>query len=420
MEQQKNWAGNLMYQAKYWHEPESVAQVQAIVQHASHVRVVGSRHSFNDIADSNDTIISLAKLNQILTLDKDKRTVTIEGGVRYGELSSFLQEHGFALPNLASLPHISVVGACATATHGSGDRNPCLSSSVRAMKIVTANGEEVQFSREKQGEEWNGAAVSLGALGVVTEMTLDVIPSFEVSQYVYEHLPFQQVEQHLDDIFSSAYSVSLFTDWKQDGFNKVWLKQLDAEFTPDQARPDIYGARPALANLHPLPGLEAIHCTEQMGVPGPWFDRLPHFRLDFTPSSGSELQSEYLVPRQYALEALKAVRNMRETLAPLLHANEIRSIAKDTLWLSPCYQQDAIGIHLTWKDNWEAVQQVLPQLEAALEPFQARPHWGKVFMMPKERVQSFYEKLPEFRQLLEKYDPEGKFRNKFINTYIFG
>lgn len=417
MEQQRNWAGNLIYQAKHWHEPSNVGEIQQIVKEATHVRVVGSRHSFNNIADSDDTILSLGKLNRVLDFDKEKQTVTIEGGMRYGELSSYLEERGFALPNLASLPHISVAGACATATHGSGDQNQCLSSSVRAMKVVIANGKIVEFSQDKNREEWQGAAVHLGALGVIIELTLAVIPSYQVSQYVYEHLPFAQLPGHLDEIFSSAYSVSLFTDWKQDTINQVWLKQLSDD--KSSVRSELYGALPAKANAHPIQGIESINCTEQMGVDGSWFDRLPHFRLDFMPSSGSELQSEYLIPRQYAMESLQVIGEMRAKISPLLHVNEIRSVAKDDFWLSPSYQQDVIGLHFTWKDNWKAVQQVLPQIEAALEPFQARPHWGKVFTIPKERVQSFYEKLPEFRQLLARYDSEGKFRNTFINHYIF-
>ncbi|WP_286171787.1 D-arabinono-1,4-lactone oxidase [Gracilibacillus phocaeensis] len=320
---------------------------------------------------------------------------------------------------MASLPHISVVGACATATHGSGDRNQCLSSSVKAMSVITADGELVNFFRDKHKEEWNGVVVSLGALGVVTELTLDIVPSYQVSQYVFEHLSFSELEQHVDDIFSSAYSVSLFTTWQEDEINQVWLKQICSEDESSDVRTDLYGASSAKKNSHPIMGVNAVNCTEQMGVPGPWFDRLPHFRLDFMPSSGSELQSEYLIPREYALEAIQALRTMRHEIAPLLHTNEFRTVAKDDLWLSPSYQQDVMGIHLTWKDKWEDVQQVLPQIEAVLKPFQARPHWGKLFTMPKERVQSFYEKLPAFRQLLQAYDPKGKFRNAFINTYIF-
>ncbi|WP_018932962.1 FAD-binding protein [Gracilibacillus lacisalsi] len=419
MNEQKNWAGNYTYSAANWHEPESVNQLQQLVRQCDKLRVVGSRHSFNGIADSSENMVSLQKMNKIIVLDRDNQTVTVEGGIIYSDLSRFLQENGFALENMASLPHISVVGACATATHGSGDRNSCLSDSVHAMEVVTADGELVHFSREENEEQLKGAVVGLGGIGIVTKMTLDIIPAFQISQYVYEQLPLAQLEHHFDDIFSSAYSVSLFTNWQSDMINQVWFKQLHTEENEPQSYTDLYGAKPATDHCHPIAGIEAINCTEQMGIPGPWYDRLPHFRIDFTPSSGDELQSEYIIPRQYAYKALTEINKIRDQIAPLLHVCEIRSIAEDELWMSPCYQQDSIGIHLTWKDDWESVQKVLPQIEEKLTPYHARPHWGKLFTMTKEQVQPLYEKMSDFQQLLEHYDPKGKFRNEFINTYIF-
>ncbi|WP_208588765.1 FAD-binding protein [Gracilibacillus suaedae] len=419
MNEQKNWAGNYTYSAANWHEPESVNQLQQLVRQCDKLRVVGSRHSFNGIADSSENMVSLQKMNKIIALDQANQTVTVEGGIIYSDLSRFLQDNGFALENMASLPHISVVGACATATHGSGDQNSCLSDSVHAMEVVTADGELAQFSREDNEEQLKGAVVGLGGIGIVTKMTLDIIPAFQISQYVFEQLPLAQLEHHFDDIFSSAYSVSLFTNWQSDTINQVWLKQLHTEVNEPQSYTDLYGAKPATDHCHPIAGIEAINCTEQMGIPGPWYDRLPHFRIDFTPSSGDELQSEYIIPRQYAYKALTEINKIRKQIAPLLHVCEIRSIAKDELWMSPCYQQDSIGIHLTWKDDWESVQKVLPQIEEKLTPYHARPHWGKLFTMTKEQVQPLYEKLPDFQQLLEHYDPKGKFRNDFINTYIF-
>ena len=418
MSVQKNWAGNYTYHAEDWYEPTSVEEIQALVAKLAKVRVVGSRHSFNGIADSYQTILSLTKLNNVIALDEEKMTVTVEGGIRYGDLSRYLYEKGYALPNLASLPHISIAGACATATHGSGNQNQCLSKTIAGMKVVTANGELISFSREEDAEQLKGAAVGLGGLGVITELTLDLIPSFSIRQNVFEDLPFSQLEHHLEDIFSSAYSVSLFTNWEKDAFQQVWLKQLHRDETVVE-REEFFGAKAATAPSHPIQGVEPIHCTEQLGVPGPWYDRLPHFRLDFTPSNGDELQSEYIVPREKAYEALLAIRQHKETISPLLHVCEVRSIASDDLWMSPFYEQDSIGIHFTWKDNWEAVEKILPAIEESLLPFQARPHWGKLFTMPKKNVHSLYKKLPDFQQLLQQYDPNGKFRNEFIETYIF-
>ncbi|MEH7121586.1 FAD-binding protein [Neobacillus vireti] len=381
--------------------------------------MVGTRHSFNSIADSNENMVSLQKLNKVVSIDREKQTVTVEAGIKYGDLCSVLQQHGYALHNLASLPHISVAGACATATHGSGNFNQNLAAAVRAMEVVTADGSMVTFSKEKSEEELHGAVVGLGGLGVVTKLTLDVLPTHQMRQDVYENLPLSQLKHNFDSIFSSAYSVSLFTDWQDERFNQVWLK---SKLTDDETfsfGEEFYGAKAAKENLHPVPGVGAENCTAQLGVPGDWLDRMPHFRMDFTPSKGQELQSEYIMAREHAYAALCAISEIREHIAPHLLICEVRTIAQDELWLSPSYKQDSVAFHFTWQDKWAEVQKVLPLIEAQLDPFQAKPHWGKLFTTSPAKIQSLYEKMPEFQQLLMKYDPNGKFRNAFLSQYIF-
>jgi len=413
-----NWAGNYFYRAQQIHEPERIEQIQDLVHGSNKLKALGTRHSFNDIADSPGDIISLSRFNKIIGLDPEQRRVSVEAGVRYGELCRWLDNKGFALHNLASLPHISVAGACATATHGSGDRNKNLSTAVTAIEVVTANGGLTVFSRND--EHFEGAVLSLGGLGIITKLTLEVSASFQMQQDVYENLPFANLENHFDEVSSSGYSVSLFTDWVNTTFNQVWVKRLAPENVSHKAEPELFGAKLARANLHPISTLSAENCTEQLGNCGPWYERLPHFRLEFTPSSGEELQSEYILPREHAIAACQALNEMREFIAPLLQISEVRTIAADELWMSPCYKQDCVAIHFTWKKDWDAVRQLLPLIEDRLAQFDARPHWGKLFMMDPERLRSRYQKLPEFRQLLEHYDPQGKFRNEFLDKYIFG
>lgn len=415
----RNWAGNFLYSTTNWHEPESVEEIQQLVSKLNKLRVIGTRHSFNSIADSNENIVSLQKLNKVLTIDRENKTVTVEAGIKYGDLCHVLEEHGFALHNLASLPHISVAGACATATHGSGNGNQNLAAAVRAIEVVTADGSLVTFSKGKSEEELHGAVVGLGGLGVVTKLTLDVVPNHQMRQDVYENLPLAQLAHNFDAIYSSAYSVSLFTDWKDDTFNQVWLKSKLTDENPFSFGGDFYGATAAKVHLHPVPGVGAENCTTQLGVPGNWLERLPHFRMDFTPSKGQELQSEYIFAREHAYDALCAISEIREQIAEHLLISEVRTIAQDELWMSPAYKEDSVAIHFTWQDKWAEVQQVLPLIEAKLEPFQAKPHWGKLFTTTPEKIQSLYKKMPAFQQLLLKYDPNGKFRNAFLNTYIF-
>ncbi|GGH83322.1 xylitol oxidase [Pullulanibacillus pueri] len=419
MDVKRNWAGNFQYSTTHWHEPESVEEVQELVSKLKKLRVVGTRHSFNSIADSNENIVSLQKLNKVLAINHEKKTVTVEAGIKYGDLCHALQQQGYALHNLASLPHISVAGACATATHGSGNSNQNLAAAVRAMEVVTADGNLVTFSKEKSEEELQGAVVGLGGLGVVTKLTLDIQPSFQMRQDVYENLPLAPLEHHFDAIFSSAYSVSLFTDWQDGTFNQVWLKSKLTEDQPFSLGEDFYGAKRAKEHRHPVAGVGAENCTAQLGKPGNWLDRMPHFRMEFTPSKGQELQSEYIMPREYTYDALCAINEIREHIAPLLFTSEVRTIAQDELWLSPSYKQDSVAIHFTWKDQWDDVKKVLPLIETQLEPFQAKPHWGKVFTTSPVKIQAHYEKMPAFQQLLQKYDPNGKFRNHFLDQYIF-
>lgn len=419
MQMKRNWAGNIQYSTNNWYEPESVEEVQQLVSSLKKLRVVGTRHSFNGIADSNENIVSLQKLNKVLSIDPEKETVTVEGGIMYGDLCYVLQQQGYALPNLASLPHISVAGACSTATHGSGNDNQNLAATVRAIEIVKADGNLVTFSMEKSEEELQGVVVGLGGFGVITKLTMDILPSYHMRQDVYEDLPLSQLDHDFESISSSAYSVSLFTDWQAETFNQIWLKRKLTDNVAFSFEEDFYGSKAAKENLHPVPGTVAENCTPQLGMPGDWLDRMPHFRMDFIPSKGKELQSEYILCREHAYQALCAISEIREQIAPYLFICEVRTIAKDSLWLSPSYKQDSVAIHFTWKDEWPAVQQLLPILEAQLEPFQAKPHWGKLFTTSSSKIQSLYEKMPAFRQLLMKYDPNGKFRNTFLNKYVF-
>ncbi len=355
-----------------------------------------------------------------MTLDPKSRTVTVGGGVTYGQLAPYIDGQGFAVHNLASLPHVSVAGACATATHGSGSKNGNLSTAVSAMEIVTADGEVVTLSRQKDGDRFPGAVVALGGLGVVTKVTLEVQPTFQVRQVVYENLSLAQLEKHLDDIFASAYSVSLFTDWQNHRATQVWIKRRVEPGESFEFAPEFYGAKLATQKLHPLAGHSAENCTEQMGIPGPWYERLPHFRINFTPSSGAELQSEFFVPRDRGYEAILAVEKLRDRVGPHLFISELRTIDADHLWMSTAYQRPSMAIHFTWKPEWPAVKQLLPVIEEQLAPFDARPHWAKLFTMPPARLKSLYAKLPDYQELLKHYDPRGKFRNEFLNTNIYG
>jgi xylitol oxidase len=409
---ERNWAGNHEYAGARLERPASLDELAEVVGVAPRVRAIGSRHSFTDIVDS-DVLVSLEALPPVFELDAVTRTVTIGGGARYGEVSQALHDQGWALANLASLPHISVAGAVATGTHGSGDTNASLATAVAGLALVDGSG--AARSVRRGDPDHDGTVVGLGALGIVTTLTLDVEPAYDVRQDVWTDLPYAAVADHFDEITSSGYSVSLFTDFSGAGFAQAWVKSRAVE-----APAEFFGARAATKQLHPDIGVVAEGVTQQGGIVGPWLERLPHFRLEFTPSHGAELQGEYLVPRARALDALDAFRSLRPRFEGLLRVSELRTVAADDLWLSSAYGTDVVGFHLTWVQDEEAVYAVLPDLEAALLPLGARPHWGKCFAATAADLEPLYPRLRDFRALRERVDPDRTFGNAFLDRVIGG
>lgn len=410
----ENWARNYRYRASSLARPTSVEEVQGIVAAADRVRALGSRHSFNDLADTTGTLLSLERIDAPPVVDEAARTVTVDGGARYGDVATALQDAGWALHNLASLPHISVAGAVATGTHGSGDGNGTLAAAVAAVEIVTANGEITTLRRGEP--DFDGAVVSLGALGVVTRVTLDIEPTFDVRQDLYDGLSFSALLADFDAVTSSAYSVSLFTDWLGDTVGTTWLKtRADAAEPPER----LFDAVRQPTGRHMLPDQPVTNVTQQGGVVGAWNDRLAHFKLGFTPSNGDELQSEYLVPRRNAVEAIEAVRALGSRIAPLLLVTELRTMRADRLWLSGAYETDAVGIHFTWKPLEAEVRALLPDIEALLLPLGARPHWGKVFTAGRDAIDALYPRLGDFRALAARLDPDRKFSGPFLERVVY-
>jgi xylitol oxidase len=410
-----NWAANLTYRAARLHRPASLEQVQELVAGASNLRVLGSRHAFNDIADA-DELLALDGLAGEVAVDHHAGTVSVPAAMRYGELAGRLRAEGLALANLASLPHISVGGAVATATHGSGDANGNLATAVAGLELVCGSGELLTASRGDP--DFDGLVVGLGALGAVTRLTLDVEPDYQVRQRAFEGLGWDRLFDHFDEVTTAGYSVSLFTRWGE-AVDQVWVKsRVTAE--PEAVRGELYGAVAATKDRHPILGLDPVNCTRQLGVPGPWSDRLPHFRMGFTPSSGEELQSEYHLPRASAVAALQALRELAGVVRPVLQVTELRTVAADRLWMSPQHGRDTLAVHFTWHKDWPAVRAVLAQVEAALAPFGARPHWGKLFLAGAADLAPRYERLGDFAGLAGRLDPRGVFVNDWLRRHVLG
>jgi alditol oxidase len=406
-----NWAGNHSYVAERLLEPGTLAELQEVVAAASRIRAIGTRHSFTDLADTTGDLVSTAGLPEDVEVDAERRVVRVGAGVRYGALAERLAEQDWALATMASLPHISVAGAVATGTHGSGDRTRSLAGAVAAVELVRADGERARVARGDV--DFEGHVVALGALGVVTHLELDVEQAYAVRQDLYTDLSWDTALEHLDELTASAYSVSLFTDWVSGRVQQVWLKS-----RATQPPPDLWGAAPATETLHMLAGADVAAVTRQGGVEGPWHRRLPHFRMDFTPSRGEELQSEYLVPRTRAAAAIERLRALAPSYADLLQVAEVRTVAADDLWLSSAQGADVVGLHFTWVRDVAGVYAVLPAIEEALLPLGARPHWGKCFVATAAALAPLYPHVEDFRALAHRVDPTGKFRNPYLERHL--
>ncbi|GAB2675782.1 FAD-binding protein [Saccharopolyspora gloriosae] len=410
-----NWSGNYAYRAPRFAEPRGLDELAEAVTTGDRVRVAGTGHTFNGIADSADLRISLAAMPTGIEIDSARRVVSVTGPVRYRELAEHLHARGWALANLASLPDLSVVGAISTGTHGSGSRLRGLASDVRALEVLTARG-ELRELREGDAE-FPGAVVGLGALGVITRLELAVEPAYQVTQHVYGSMPWTALPGELGALLASGYSVSLFTDFDDAGVRQGVVKERDG--IPHEAGPfDRVGVGLVDGPRHPMAGGPAENVTVQ-AAPGPWHERLPHFRAGRTPSSGAEIQSEYLVGAEHAAAAVEALREAGPAFAPVLLVSELRSVAADDRWLSPAWERDSLAIHFTWRLDQSAVEAALPSVEAALAPFGARPHWGKVWAMGPDVLAERYPRLPDFRALAERWDPDHRFRNDFLDHHVF-
>lgn len=405
-----NWAGSYSFRAPRIVAASDTADVQRLVAAGGRVRALGTRHSFTDLADTTGTLVHLLEAAGEVELDEDRAAVTVGAGVRYGVLALWLEEHGWALRNMGSLPHISIGGATATGTHGSGDANPVLSDSILAIEYV---GADAAVHTVRRGDpDFSAVAVGLGAYGIATRLTLGIRPSFRMRQDVYRGLGWDALLGSFDEITASGYSTSVFTKWEPQEAGQLWVKR--ELVTDDDLVPDAVAA--ALrdpVNRRTIVDDIGDNVTEQ-GTPGPWLLRLPHFRLDATPSNGDELQTEYFVDRADAVPALEAVRGLVERIRPLLLVSELRTIAQDELWLSGAHGRDTLAIHFTWRNDLPGVLGVLPAIEDALAPFGARPHWGKVHGFDAQRLAAVHPRLADARAVFERLDPDGVFTSRHL------
>ena len=407
----QNWSKNVDFNDRGYFQPESLIELQELVRSNQKIRARGTAHCFNEIANTSSYAINLAKMPKIIEVSAATNSVKVSSSLTYGELAQVLHNQGWALNNLASLPHISIAGSISTGTHGSGIKNQNLANQVLSLDIVTAEGELRHIDRANPA--FNALVVGLGLGGIVYQYELKIEPTFEIRQVIYPEIPLDVLQRNFDQIMGTAYSVSYFTDWSTDQVGNLWCKFRDDEVIPES----IGGSAKADQKYHPIPSVDPVACTDQLGESGDWHQRLSHFKLEFTPSVGEEIQTEFFADRKDAAAAIEAVSKLGEEITPLLWITELRTIAADDLWLSGAYQRDTLAIHFTWKKDL-AIYPVIERVEAALRPFNYRPHWGKVFTADGKYLSSVYPKMSEFKALVEALDPTSKFENTFTRRSL--
>jgi len=407
----QNWSKNVEFNDKSYFQPTSLVELQELIRTNPKVRARGTAHCFNEIANTSSVAVNLAKMPRVIDVSSESSSVKVSAGLTYGELAPELHNQGWALSNLASLPHISIAGSISTGTHGSGIQNQNLPNQVLSFDMVTAEGELRHINRTNPA--FNALVVGLGLGGIIYQYELRIEPTFEVRQVIYPEIPLDVLQRNFDQIMGTAYSVSYFTDWSSAQVGNLWCKFRDSEVIPDS----IGGSAKADTKYHPIASVDPVACTEQREVPGNWHERLPHFKLEFTPSVGEEIQTEFFVDRKDSAAAIEAVSQLGAEITPLLWITELRTFAADNLWLSGAFERDCLAIHFTWK-KLDAIYPVIEKVEAALRPFNYRPHWGKVFTADATYLKSVYPKMGEFQALVQALDPTSKFENSFTRRVL--
>jgi alditol oxidase len=405
-----NWGGNLSFKQPEVLAPTSLDELAKLVR-SNRVRPAGTLHSFSDVVAGEGVLVSAAGLPIEPEILADGSTVRVGAASRFGDIALFLEANGLALQNMGSLPHISLAGASATGTHGSGDGNPILSTSLRAFSFVNYEGE---LKTLRRGDPlFETCRLGMGAYGIWVSAELETQPSYQMRQDIYRGVPWQFFVEDPARLTGAGYSVSLFGKWGGQQIDKVWVKSRIDQSTPPDNFAGIGAETKSLAELAAGVG---DNLTEQGGKPGPWLHRLPHFRLDATPSAGDEIQTEYFVLRDQIAGAIAALHSLANEINPVLIISEIRTIASDDAWLSPMRRGDSIALHFTWQNDVPAVTTAVAKVEAVLAEFDPIPHWGKLHGFSGEQLERVHPKLAAARAEFDQLDPMGKFSSPNLQS----
>lgn len=417
----KNWAGNVSNIVKCYVQPETEAELIEIIKSSDSIKVVGTAHSWSPIHQSQHTILNLDLYNKILLTDKIQHIIKVQAGIKIWQLNEYLDKQGLALKNLGSIDQQSIAGAISTGTHGTGIAFQVLASQIIEFSLIKADGEKINIHKEKNKELFNATIINLGALGIISEITLQVCPSFNLHEYTTT-LPFDEVIENLDKHLEENNHFKLWWLPPTDDivvfrFNKTEKAINDTkirQFLQDKILSVyIYRFFVWIAKLIP-PFAKFLNKLLTLNMKGP-IDRIQKsYKVHIVPEPPLHRETEWTFELSKAKEILKAYKKfITENKYNLNFIQEIRFTKADDFWLSACYKRDSIwlGLYAYEHENWD---KALQEYEDFAKKYDGRPHWGKEFSRDKNYIKQQYAKYDDFKEIKQAFDPSGKFSNAYL------
>lgn len=416
----RNWAGNVQFTAQSFIQPENETEIAAALLKSEQLRVVGTGHSWSTICTTNQNLLNLDRYNKVLQVDKEKLQVTVQPGIKLWQLNEYIDKQGLALKNLGSIARQSLAGAISTATHGTGIGFQILASQIEKFKLIKPDGDILEIHSEKDKDLFNLSIVNLGALGVISEMTINVVPAYQLHDRTYV-APLQEVIDNLDELVEEtdhfklwwfphvdqavvyrytrtqqAANDSRLRQWLMDEFLSVNVYRLllkAGNINRDWRR----NINRTLVKkfIQPLNRIEKSY--KVFNVLEPPIHREVEWAFDI--SVAKELLREYTSFINASKHRINFIQEIRFTKA-------------DEYALSPCYGRNTMWLGAYNADNfgWE---ELMSDFESLAIKYKGRPHWGKEFNVSATYLQQQYPNFKKFTTLREQFDPTGKLLNDF-------
>lgn len=415
----RNWSGSQVCYPKTRSAPADLAQLQNLLKDSTGtIRPVGSGHSFMPLVPTDDTIVSLSRLTGLISVDQKQQQARVWAGTRLGDIGQPLADNGQALLNMPDIDEQSLAGAIATATHGTGAQLACMSNYVEALQLVLANGEVMECSRTQNQAVFNAAQVNIGALGIISQVTLQNQARYKLKRET-SWLPIEEILQNAESLADNNRNFEFyFIPFTGMGFIDVQnitdepvtvvekLDQNDGAEDLKTAR-DILSWSPKLREL--VLGTYMKTLPKEVNVANSWQNYASERNVRFN-------EMEYHLPRENMVKAFNEIRNIVETQFPeVFFPFEVRFIKSDDIWLSPFNGREtcSIAVHRYHQEDYK---DMFAAIEPVMQKYNGRPHWGKLNTMNSAQFSEHYAHWQDFKDIRQQLDPNGQFLNLYLSS----